>query len=229
VCRTRWPIARHRVGTRVFNRPGTAQPLVSGASVVSGCGRPMSLRRTDAAALTVALAGEDGASLAAVFAAPEGARLVAAARSLRSGESRAARARSLAVAGLRLLAPARAAAPSERAGARFFAAWVRSLDAADRAPFVRQLGPAALSALGAALPTAPVLDAAGRSTATFLLRCARDVAGRPLTLPEWSSLLEALAQRGSLSDAPLPRVDRVVRMSDRADDCRALAAAVCTP
>jgi len=185
----------------------------------------MSPRRTDAAALTIALAGDDGASLAAVFPSVEAARLVATARSLRSGESRAARARSLAVAGLRLLAPARdAAAPSDRAGARFVAAWVRSLDAADREPFVRQLGPSAISALRTALPTAPVLDAAGRSTATFLLRVARDVAGQALALSEWSSLLEALAQRGSVSGARLPRIERAVRMSDRADDCRALAA-----
>lgn len=187
----------------------------------------MSPRRTDAAALTIALAGDDGAILAAVFDAAEGVPLAAIARSLRSGESRAARARSLAVAGLRLLAPSREAAVSDHTGGRFVAAWVRSLDAADREPFVRQLGPSALSALRAALTTSPVLDGAGRSTATFLMRCARDVAGRPLTLPEWSSLLESLAQRGSLSGTTLPRIERVVRMSDRAADCRALATAVC--
>ncbi len=183
----------------------------------------------DAAALTLALAGDDGAHLAPVFDAAEGTRLVATARSLRSGESRAARARSLAVAGLRLLAPPRESDASDRTGARFIAAWVRSLDAADRDPFVRQLGPSALSALRTALPTAPVLDGAGRSTATFLMRCARDVAGRPLTLPEWSSLLESLALRASLSGPMLPRIERALRMNDRAADCRALAAAVCSP
>lgn len=186
----------------------------------------MSSRRTDAAALTVALAGDDGSSLAAVFDAAARPRLSSAVRALRSGESRAARARSLALAGLRLLGAAPPAV-TERTGARFVAAWVRSLDAADRDPFVRQLGPAALSALREALPTAPTLDEAGRSTATFLMGRARDAAGRPFTFAEWSALLEALAQRGPLPDGVTSRVERVLRMSERADECRALAASVC--
>lgn len=189
----------------------------------------MSTRRIDAAALVTALAGDDGASLAPAFAEPSRARFAASLRALRADGPRPDRARALAAAGLRLLAPPRDPPPSDRVGARFVAAWVRSLDAADREPAVRRLGADATSAVRAALPSAPRLDAAGRSTATWLVRHAVAAAGRPLTLTEWSSLLAALAVRAPLADPALLRVERALRMGDRAEACASLAATVCDP
>ena len=184
----------------------------------------MTARCMDAAALTVALAGADGESVVAAFEPAAGARLVNTVRGLRTGSTRAERARSLAGAGLRLLAPPRAT-PSASAdvGARFLAACVRSLDPIDRAAFVRGLGGAAVAALHRALPSAPTFDSARRSTATHLVKLTHRTLGRSPSLPEWSSLLEALALRGSLEESELLRAIRVVRMSARATSCLALA------
>jgi hypothetical protein len=188
----------------------------------------MTARCMDAAALTVALAGADGESVAAAFEPAALDRLVTVLRSLRAGRTRPERARSLAAAGIRLLARPRAPqAMSDEVGARFIAAWARSLDPADRAGFVRGLGAASLSALRRALSSAPSFDLAQRSTATHLIHLAHRTLGRPPTLPEWSSLLEALSLRGGLDDPALLRAARVVRMSPRAPACLALAAGVC--
>jgi hypothetical protein len=183
----------------------------------------MTARCMDAAALTVALAGADGESVAAAFEPAERDRLLTTVRALRSGATRPERARALAAAGIRLLRRPRAHhAATDETGARFMAAWARSLAPADREAFVR-----ALSSLRLALLSAPAFDPAQRSTATYLMNLVHRTLGRPPTLPEWSSLLEALALRGPLDDAGLLRAARVVRMSARAPACLALAAGVC--
>ena len=175
--------------------------------------------------MTVALAGADGDSLVAAFEPAAAARLVTAVRVLRTGSTRAERALTLAGAGLRLLAASRATPfVSEAVGARFIAAWMRSLDPIDRVPFVRGLGAVAVDALRRALPSAPTFDSARRSTATHLMNLTHRTLGRSPTLAEWSSLLEALALRGSLEESVLLRATRVVRMSARATSCLALAA-----
>ena len=188
----------------------------------------MTARCMDAAALTVALAGADGESVAAAFEPAERDRLLTTVRALRSGATRPERARALAAAGIRLLRRPRAHhAATDETGARFMAAWARSLAPADREAFVRGLGAASLSSLRLALLSAPAFDPAQRSTATYLMNLAHRTLGRPPTLPEWSSLLGALALRGPLDDAGLLRAARVVRMSARAPACLALAAGVC--
>ena len=179
----------------------------------------------EAAALTVALAGGDCESVAAAFESAAAARLTAVLLSIRTGDTRAARARRLAGAGLSLLAaPNTARFVSEAVGARFIAAWMRSLDPIDRAPFVRGLGAVAVEALRRALPSAPIFDSARRSTATYLISMTHRTLGRSPTLTEWSCLLDALALRGSLDKSVLLRAIRVVRMSARAASCLSLAA-----
>ena len=188
----------------------------------------MTARCMDAAALTVALAGADSESVAAAFEPAARGRLVTVLRSLGAGRSRPERARSLAAAGIRLLGPSRApVAADDEAGARFIAAWARSLDPTDREGFARGLGAASLASLRRALPSAPAFDPAQRSTATHLIHLAHRSLGRPPTLPEWSSLLEALSLRAGLDDPALLRAARVVRMSPRAAECLSLAAGVC--
>lgn len=209
-------------------RDASFQPLVIPPGDVSGSLLHMTARCMDAAALTVALAGADGESVAAAFEPAARHRLLTALGSLRSGRTRPERVRSLAAAGLRLLVPPRASlAAGDEVGARFIAAWARSLDPSDREGFVRGLGAAALTSLRLALPLAPSFDPAQRSTATHLIHLAHRALGRPPRLPEWSSLLEALSLRGGLDDPGLLRAARVVRMSPRAPACLALAAAVC--
>jgi len=182
----------------------------------------------DATALTVTLAGADGESVAAAFEPAARDRLLTTVRVLRSGATRAERARALAAAGIRLLCRPRVPhAVSDETGARFMAAWARSLAPADREVFVRGLGAASLASLRRALPSAPAFDAGQRSAATWLMSLAHRTLGRPPTLPEWTSLLGALALRVPLDDAGLLRVARVVRMSPRAPACLALAAEVC--
>lgn len=176
--------------------------------------------------MTVALAGADGDAVAAAFdpAARDGLRVRV--RALRPEGTREQRARVLAAAGLRLLGAPRSVA-SDTVGARFVAAWLRSLNPLDRAAFVRGLGAAPLAALRAALPTAPDFDAARRSTATYLVGVVHRTLDHAPTLAGWSSLLVALALRGPLADAGLLRAARVLRMGPRAPACVALADELC--
>jgi|GEM_PF-1290819 len=186
----------------------------------------MTARSMDAAALTVALAGADGEAVAAAFdpAARDGLRVRV--RALRPVGTRAQRARVLAAAGLRLLAPPREVA-SDAVGARFVAAWLRSLPPPDREAFVRGLAAAPLAALRAALPSAPDFDAARRSTATHLVGVVHRTLGHGPSLAGWSALLGALALRGPLADAGLLRAARALRMGLRAPACLALADELC--
>lgn len=188
----------------------------------------MTARCIEAAALTVALAGASGESVDAAFDPASRDPLVRAVRRLRPVGTRLERARALASAGLRLLRAPRAVTPVDDAvGARFIAAWMRSLDPADRDGFVRDLGAASLGSLRAALPSSPTFDAAQRSTATHLVDLTHRALSRAPTLSEWASLLGALSLRGSLADHDLLRTARAIRMSARADAFLALAAAVC--
>ena len=186
----------------------------------------MTARSMDAAALTVALAGADSDAVAAAFepAARDGLR--ARVRALRPVGTREQRARVLASAGLRLLGAPREGA-SDVVGARFVAAWLRSLGPLDRGAFVRGLGAAPLAALRAALPSAPEFDAARRSTATHLVGVVHRTLGQAPTLAGWSALLGALALRGPLADAGLLRAARALRMGPRAPACLALADELC--
>lgn len=186
----------------------------------------MTARCMDAAALTVALAGADGDAVAAAFDPTAREALRARVRALRPEGTRGQRARVLAAAGLRLLVAPREGA-SDAVGARFIAAWLRSLAPLDRGAFVRGLGAAPLEALRAALPGAPVLDAARRSTATHLVGVVQRTLGEAPSLAGWSALLGALALRGPLADAGLLRAARALRMGPRAPACVALADELC--
>jgi hypothetical protein len=186
----------------------------------------MTARCIDAAAWTVALAGDDDPGVAAAFPVSARERLLRATQALRAPGSRSDRARALAAAGLRLLGAADAP-PSDVVGARFLAAWLRAMPAADREGFVRGLRAEALAAVRAALQSAPRLDAAQRSAATHLASVAHRALRRPPTLAEWSALLEGLALRGAIADPALRRAERALRLDARADECLALAAEVC--
>ena len=174
----------------------------------------------------MALAGADSDAVAAAFAPAAGDGLRVRVRALRPVGTREQRARVLALAGLRLLAAPREGA-SDLVGARFVAAWLRSLDPRDRGAFVRGLGAAPLAALREALPSAPDFDAARRSTATHLVGVVHRTLGQVPTLAGWSALLGALALRGPLADAGLLRAARALRMGPRAPACLALADELC--
>ncbi len=177
----------------------------------------MSDRLSDAAALTVAMAGAAASDVVAALGPLRAARVGEGLAALRHGATSLERARSLAAAALHL-GRAEFAAPRSALGPSLLRRWVASLPAASRSTLLESVDAPLRS--GFATGAVP-LDDDARRVAERVAASAFRLLRRALTVDEWSSVLAALAGRGG--DAVGTRVARFVRMQPGGSDAVAFA------
>jgi hypothetical protein len=108
-------------------------------------------------------------------------------------------------------------------GARFYAAWMRSLDAPTRARVARGLDESDLARLRPHLRDGAALDDAHRSAATWMLAQGARVLRRVPAVSEASQLLSVLRGERDASSPAIVRWERALRISGRCEACAAMA------
>lgn len=110
-------------------------------------------------------------------------------------------------------------------GARFYAAWMRSVDAPTRARIARGLDEADLARVRAHLDQV-VLDASHRGAAAWAVAQGARVLRRVPTVNEAALLLAVLRGERDASTPATVRWERALRISGRRDACAAMALAL---
>ncbi len=111
-------------------------------------------------------------------------------------------------------------------GARFYAAWMRSVDAPTRARIARGLDESDLARVRSHLHVEGWLDAEHRGAAAWMVAQGARVLRRVPTVNEASLMLAVLRCDRDASTPALVRWERALRISGRRDACAAMAIAL---